>query len=214
MDTVKLIAVDVDTTGLEPTDEICRIVAFDHDKGYSDEALDVYLLPTHDFTPDVTELNGYAITEDDGYRALSFDGCPVKALSQKRGLRLFLTYIKKIGEKNCILMLYNGNGTMAGFIIRGFREHLHIRPENLYSDYGVQFVDPYLMLDVDRPLWKDRGLGNLKQPTVYRHFFPKEEPYRTPNALEDAKALSKIVKKQFSKKELIKHAVTASNCTI
>ena len=213
MDAAKIIAVDIDTTGLESCDEICRIAAFDHDEGFTDEALDLYMLPTRDFAVDVTKLNGYAISERNGKRTLLFDDHPVRGvLSQKRGIARFFKYICKIGEKNCILMLYNGNSTMAGFLIRGFRKHLHIQPENLYSDHGIRFVDPYLMLDVERPMWKDQGLMNLKQPTVYRYFFPREEPYRTPNALEDAKALSKIVKKQFKKRELCEQAVTASDC--
>ena len=109
LDAVKVINVDIDTTGLEPEDhDICRIVAFDNAIGYSDSAFSVFVMPNCSFNPKASRLNMFTMWEGQ----LLFEGRPVEALSQEDALQRFYDYIS---EGKYLLVSYNSKKFLAPF---------------------------------------------------------------------------------------------------
>ena len=180
--------VDIDTTGFGPEDhDICRIVAFDNAIGYSGTHSDfsVFVMPNRRFSPEASRLNKFTMSEGQ----LLFEGIPVKVLSQEDALQRFYDYISG-GES--LLVSYNSKKFLAPFLIQKFEEYLKIHPSQLS---GIRFADPYLMINKRREEFVPCKMENLKLPTVHKYFFPDREPYSTPNAENDSKALREVMSK-------------------
>ena len=188
LDAVKVINVDIDTTGFGPKDhDICRIVAFDNAIGYSGTHSDfsVFVVPNRRFSPEASRLNKFTMSEGQ----LLFEGRPVEALSQEDALQRIYDYIS---EERSILVSYCSKDFVAPFLIHKFEEYLKIHLSQLSN---IQFADPYLMLDESREEFVPSKMKNLKLPTVHNYFFPNREPYSTPNAKNDSKALREVMSK-------------------
>ena len=188
LNAVKVINVDIDTTGLKPKDQdICRIVAFDNAIGYTgtDSDFSVFVMPNRRFTAEASRLNKFTMSEGQ----LLFEERPVETLSQEDALQRFYDYISG-GES--LLVSYNSKKFLAPFLIQKFEEYLKIHPSQLS---GIRFADPYLMINKRREEFVPCKMENLKLPTVHKYFFPDREPYSTPNAENDSKALREVMSK-------------------
>lgn len=195
-----VINVDIDTTGFYACDEMCRIYAFDNDKGLSEELFSIFLMPNVSFMPKASEKNKFTKVDS----TLLYDGEEIAdCKTQEEGLQLFLDFINMVkGERNAILISYSARDCLAKFVVYGFRKYLKLSAKDL----KIQFADPYLMLKSRK---HEFGCENMRLRTIYKHLFGEGHDY--PNAERDSIALHQILKKlEIGRDEIIANSFTAT----
>ena len=208
-----IINVDIDTTGLfsSRNHQICRIVAFNNEDGYTEDAFSLFLMPTCKFDEMGSKLNKFIIEGNN----LLFNGELVKSpAEQRKGLQDFYDYITESGQRGCYLMSYYAEGFLAPIITEAFGKHLGYTPEDMEAN-GIKFIDPYKMMIKKRDVWFP-GIRNLKLPTVHEFLFPNEKTYKTPNAKNDAIALYEVLaeRKVKQRKMIAKYSFSATEVEI
>ena len=138
------IVFDIDTTSFyHPEEEIIRIVAFDYEKGYTEQAFSKFIVPKYGIQKEASEKNLIEVIcgEDD---ALVHDGKRVDAVSQETGINEFYQYIvdnARLSDK-VLLIGYYTDGFGAPFLLNAFKKYCDVEPADL-DDLGVRFANLY-----------------------------------------------------------------------
>lgn len=188
----RVINIDIDTTGLPPVKyhDICRIVAFDNEEGFTDDNFSLFVMPECEISEEVSELNKITVRESQRGRQLLFNGRCVEAIEQKDALRRLYRYILAMRRGGqCVLISHYSEKFLCPFLLNGFLKHLNISPAKI-DEKGIKFADSWSMMRRFVPDQKSLALL-----AVYKSLFPEEKPYATPNAENDCKALKAVLDK-------------------
>ena len=188
---------DIETNTTGKTAEICQLSAVDKSGLHS---FNDYILPLRDVDIHATRVNGLSVRTVGGVRTLFKDNQPVETVSLGKSLENFLTYLEKtvrrVKSDNDIYTVLIGHNSQVFDNPTLLRQGGHQLCEKL-SCLNVFFSDtlPVMKNLVKRKhpslVLSDGSTVKLNQQSVYQTLF--HEPFPAHDAMEDVKALRRIV---------------------
>ena len=145
-----IILFDLQTTGLARDSDICQISA----QVYGEETMwSEYLIPTNDFSPQSSCLNGFHMTVNENEEnILCKNGIPVEAKSYTEGLKAFYDYLCHLSRKQkrfdpnarLVLVAHNCRSFDKRILLNAF-EKINMTRDKLNA-LGICFADSLKIL--------------------------------------------------------------------
>ena len=162
------------------------------------ETFSRFTVPTREISPHASRINKFQTTSVGGKKFLHREGIPVKTVSFKECLQSFVDFLGALqdGSKKIILIGHNSATFDTPVLLRTFHQYSPQLIQKL-MEVHVCFADSLVLIrnlikDKQEALKMDDGSYiKTNQAAVYKHLFASD--FKGHDALEDAKALNKIL---------------------
>ena len=198
------IVFDTETTCTGKQAEICQLSAINE----TNLIFSRYILPKNNISPEATRVNKLSVKNINGKRQLFKENKLVQTVSLDEALQEFLAFLVNSHKKDsCTILIGHNSSTFDTPILLWKSDTtFHCR----LKDLNVYFADSHILV---KDLLKQKHPAlqlpsgqfcKSNQSSLYSHLF--NEDFEAHDALEDAKALQKIIFEsplQLSKEKIV-----------